>query len=88
MCPMACACTSMACACAFMAGAMAGALQQTPWHTPVAWPDGVCLLLPWQVPKRLLKRVHTPAIKRLLKRLPKRLRGCGVGYRGFYRRGK
>ena len=35
-----------------------------------------CFLLLWQVPKHLLKRVHTPAIKRLLKRLPKRSREC------------
>ena len=58
MCPMACAGACMACACACMAGAMAGALQQTPWHTPMAWPDGRWLLLPWQVPKRLLKRLR------------------------------
>ena len=71
LCPMACAGACMACAGACMAGAMAGALQQTPWHTP-AWSDGRCPLLLWQVPKR----VHTPAIKRLLKRLPKRSREC------------
>ena len=59
-----------------MIGGVAGALQQTPWQTPVVWPNGRCLLLPWQVPKRFTKRVHTPARKRLLKRLPKRLRGC------------
>ena len=69
---MACAGACMACAYACMAGGMAGALQQTPWQTPAVWPDGRCLLLPWQVPKRLPKRVHTPAHKRL----PKRLREC------------
>ena len=73
---MACAGACMAGACACMAGAMAGALQQTPWHTPMACGHGVCLLLPWRVPKRLPKRVYTPARKRLLKRLPKRLREC------------
>ena len=34
-----------------------------------------CVLL-WQVPKRLPKRVRTPATMRLPKRLPKRLREC------------
>ena len=75
---MACAGAAMAGACACMAGGVAGALQQTPWQTPVAWPDGRCLLLLWQVPKHLPKRVHTPAIKRLLKRFPTLTAGGGV----------
>ena len=63
-------------------GGMAGALQQTPWQTPTVWPDGKCLLLPWQVPKRLPKRLHTPAHKRL----PKRLRELRGGQRSPIRR--
>ena len=74
---MTCAGACMACAGPCMAGTVACALQQTPWHTPMACGHGVCLLLPWRVPKRLPKRVYTPATKRLPKRLPKRLRECG-----------
>ena len=56
----------MACAGACMAGGVAGALWQTPWQTPAVWPGDRCLLLLWQVPKHLPKRVHTPARKRLI----------------------